>query len=111
MDSGENIAETCVREVFEETGLPVSIVRLVGVYSSPDWLIEYADGHRVQAVSLCFEVALEDGGPDPQMLAPNSEVDQSGYFTLQEVDALEMMENHHQRIVDAFAEQSHAFIR
>jgi 8-oxo-dGTP diphosphatase len=35
MEPGERIAEAVVREVWEETGLEVEPVRLVGVYSDP----------------------------------------------------------------------------
>ena len=44
MDPGESAAETCVREVLEETGLQVEVVRLIGLYSSPNVIIAYADG-------------------------------------------------------------------
>ena len=50
MDSGESAVETCTREVLEETGLHVQVGRLIGVYSNPHRLIEYADGNRFQHV-------------------------------------------------------------
>lgn len=37
-DRGESAAESCVREVFEETGLRVEIVRALGSYRRPWWL-------------------------------------------------------------------------
>ncbi|MFR1924494.1 MAG: NUDIX domain-containing protein [Clostridium paraputrificum] len=37
MDMGETIEETGIREVFEETGLRVSNLKLVNVYSGEDF--------------------------------------------------------------------------
>lgn len=106
MDPGESAAEACQREILEETGLRVQVVRLIGIYSSPDWLVQYPDGNRVQIVAVNFEVVALDG----QMTSSN-EVSQFGYFTVAELDGLQLMENHRQRIIDAFARQSEAFIR
>src|SRR5687767_6821069 len=61
LEPGESVSEACAREVLEETGLRVSVVRLIGVYSDPHRLLEYADGNRYHLVALSFEVALEGG--------------------------------------------------
>ena len=61
MVAGESASETCIREVLEETGLVVQVTHLIGVYTSPNWLIEYADGSRAQAVAFCFEVEVVGG--------------------------------------------------
>jgi 8-oxo-dGTP pyrophosphatase MutT (NUDIX family) len=106
MSPGENAAETCAREVFEETGLLVKIVHLVGIYSSPDWLIEYPDGNRVQIVAMSFEVEILTGD-----MIPTSEVSEFGYYSFAEIENLDLMQNHYQRIADAFANQKDAFIR
>ena len=42
--SGETVTKGLTREVWEETGLRVSVERLIGVYTSPHRIIEYADG-------------------------------------------------------------------
>lgn len=106
IDPGESVAEACAREVMEETGLRVRVTRLIGVYSNPDWLVEYPDGNRVQIVALCFEAV-----PDCGSLTVSSEVNEFGYFTLAEAETLELMLNHHQRILDAFEDKQEAFIR
>src|SRR5512144_2689523 len=36
VDEGESIAQAAIREVREETGLEVELIRLVGVYSLPE---------------------------------------------------------------------------
>ncbi len=49
MDVGETTEAACVREVEEETGLIVEIVRLLGVYSEPS---RDPRGHSVSAVYI-----------------------------------------------------------
>ncbi len=106
IDPGESAAEACLREVKEETGLCGRIERLIGVYSSPDWLVEYPDGNKVQIIALNFEVIPETG-----CLTLNNEVGEFGYFSLDEIEHIELMINHRQRILDAFAGQKEAFVR
>lgn len=106
MDPGENAAEACAREVMEETGLKVQIVRLLGVYSNPDLLIEYPDGNRFQILALNFEAHITDGDP-----GLSQEVSDIGYFSPEEIDQLDLMSHHRERIRDAFADQAAAFIR
>ena len=61
MDPGESAAECCAREVLEETGLIVRVGKLIGVYSTPHRIIEYADGNRRQGLTLCFEAEVVGG--------------------------------------------------
>jgi len=106
MEPGESAAEACVREVWEETGLQVEIVRLIGLYSSPHWLIEYADGNRRQIVAAHFLVRVVGGE-----LSLSDETSEFGYFSHDELSALDLMETHTNRIHDGFTDQAHAFIR
>lgn len=106
MAPGENAAEACVREVFEETGLQVQVIHLVGIYTSPDWLIEYPDGNRVQIIAMSFEVKISGG-----TMITTDEVSEFGFFSLAQVETLDLMQNHYQRLVDAFSWQKEAYIR
>lgn len=106
LDAGESAAEACIREVREETGLDVKIVRLIGIYSSPHRVIEYADGNRFQIIAMSFEVEVISGE-----LTLNDEVSEFGYFTPQEIETLALMEHHRERIADALVRQKEAFIR
>jgi len=62
-DAGERIADTAVREVQEETGLRVEVVRLVGTYTDPNHVMAYDDGEVRQQFSLCFEGRWISGEP------------------------------------------------
>jgi len=106
VDPGESVEETIIREVQEETGLTVRVLRLVGVYSDPDVLVEYDDQDAVQIVALGFEVEITAGEP-----GLSDETSDWGYYSLEEMDALDMLLNHHTRIRDAFVPQREAFIR
>lgn len=106
MDPGEDMAEACAREVWEETGLRVRVTRLLGVYSSPHRIIEYADGARYQIVALNFEVEVVGG-----TLGLSDETTEVGYFSQDEIETLDLMEHHRERIADAFADSGGPFIR
>jgi ADP-ribose pyrophosphatase YjhB (NUDIX family) len=99
VEPGESVTNAAAREVLEETGVRVSVGRLVGVYSDPAMMVvEYAGGRRVHAVNLCFEAAPVGTGaattPDETLA--------TGYFAL---DALPepLVPIHRVRIEDAAA--------
>jgi 8-oxo-dGTP pyrophosphatase MutT (NUDIX family) len=106
MDSGESVTEACEREVWEETGLRGRVKRLVGVYSHTDQLAVYADGNKAHIVALHFEVEIISG-----QLGLSNETTDFGYFSLDEMDKLEMFGRHKERILDTLANQKEAFIR
>lgn len=58
MEPGESASETCIREVEEETGLQVVIKRLIGIYTTPDELVVYRDGNKIQLVALSLKRKL-----------------------------------------------------
>jgi ADP-ribose pyrophosphatase YjhB (NUDIX family) len=106
MEPGESASETCIREVEEETGLQVTIKRLIGVYTTPDELIVYRDGNKIQLVALCFEAEIVGGA-----LRLSCETTEYGYFSYQEIQELDLLLNHAQRIKDAYSGKMTTFIR
>lgn len=54
LELGEGVRAGAVREAREETGIDVSIERLVGVFSHPDYNLLYPNGDQVQQWSVCL---------------------------------------------------------
>ena len=103
MDPGESAAETCVREVLEETGLEVKVVKLVGVYTCPNILVEYPDGNKIQPVAFSFEAEVIGGE-----LALSDETIAFGWYTVAEIEAMDTVEHHLPRIHDGVKGQLEA---
>jgi 8-oxo-dGTP pyrophosphatase MutT (NUDIX family) len=106
MEPGESAAEACEREVLEETGLSVRVKRLVGIYSHSDQLTVYPDGGRFHIVALHFEAEITGGVP-----GLSNETSDFGYFTLHEIEGMEMFGRHKERIMDTFENRANTFIR
>jgi ADP-ribose pyrophosphatase YjhB (NUDIX family) len=106
VEAGESVAEACEREVLEETGLIIKAKKLLGVYSDPHMITEYADGNRFQIIVLNFEVEVLGGA-----LIVTDETTEVNYFDLKDIEHLDLMQPHRQRIVDALTQEARAFIR
>src|SRR5262245_64173023 len=65
MEPGESISEGLCREVLEESGLEVTICRLIGVYSKPEFAVTYPNGDHTQYVVLFFECQVVNGEARP----------------------------------------------
>jgi len=106
VESGESVAEACEREVFEETGLRVRVKRLIGVYSHPDQLVVYKDGNKAFIVAIHFEAEIMGGE-----LGLSNETTDFGYFTVEEMQKLDMLGRHKERILDTFENHTDAVIK
>jgi ADP-ribose pyrophosphatase YjhB (NUDIX family) len=94
VDLGETLAQACVRELREETGLESEVVRLVGIYSDTSGSLHIAQGpewHTVRVSLLCKVTGGE--------LTPSEETSELGFF---DVDSLPpLITDHALRIRDA----------
>lgn len=107
MEPGESISECVVREAYEETGLHVEPVRLVGVYSDPAFQhVIYPNGDQVHYVSFSFECRVVGGTLKP-------DEDESLEVAYVEPGALpeSIWPGHAIRIQDALAGRESAFYR
>jgi ADP-ribose pyrophosphatase YjhB (NUDIX family) len=69
-DIGETIGEAVTREVEEETGLHTEITSLVGIYTDPRHVMEYADGEVRQQFNVCFAARVVGGRYAPATSPP-----------------------------------------
>ena len=107
VDIGESVEQCVIREVLEETGLIVTVKRLVGIYSDPRSysVAVYPDGGVVQYVGALFECVRVS-----EELRISDESTDIGYFA---VDALPegTMPGHWIRIQDVLVGRAEPFIR
>lgn len=90
VDEGESLGAAAVREVLEETGLHVSLDRLVGLYSRPRW-----GGYHTAVVFAASPV----GGA---LRAQPDEVRELGFFAPESLPE-PLLRGHAERIHDVLA--------
>jgi 8-oxo-dGTP pyrophosphatase MutT (NUDIX family) len=106
VELGESVGAAVIREVHEETGYDVAVVRLVGVYSEPGHtVVHYADGNVVQYVSCLFECRITGG--QPQL---SDETLDLAWFAPDALPA-HFVPTHIPRVQDALARREAAFFR
>jgi 8-oxo-dGTP pyrophosphatase MutT (NUDIX family) len=59
MEAGEQIEETMIREVREETGLEVNAYELAAIYTGERMKYTYPDGNEVVFVMFLFHVTAD----------------------------------------------------
>lgn len=87
VEIGETTEEAVVREVCEETGLSIQIIKLLGVYSEP------SRDPRGHTVSVCYFV-LGEGTP-----RADSDAEDIGLFEIEDIPELAF--DHNKIINDA----------
>lgn len=60
VEFGESVEQAIIREIKEETSIASEIVRLVGIYSLPEYQTYHSENRRVQYITAYFEVRLTD---------------------------------------------------
>ena len=60
VEPGESVADTAIREVYEETGILVEPVRVVAVLSGCDYYVTYPNGDQMATVTTVFRCRPRD---------------------------------------------------
>jgi len=105
-DGNEDSKECALREVKEETGFDIEVKKLLGVYSTPNMLVQYPDGSKVQIFGLNFEAEIKSG-----VFRSNDEVSEMNFFSEEEIIQIPIFEIHKERIYDAFKKKSDVVIK
>lgn len=105
LELDESLIDCIIREVWEETGLGVKPVNLIGVYSSPDFDVTYPNNDKVQQVTLCFECRILNG----KLLINNNETLDLDWFYLDNIPPTSSW--YRSMIGDSIKEKRSAFFR
>ena len=96
LEAGETVEQGVAREVREEIGVDIRIVRLVGIYSKP----------QKSEVVLTFLCKLADDTPP----TTSDEISEIGWFTPDTLPE-NTLPKHRQRVLDAALNQPEAILR
>ncbi|MBR0856674.1 NUDIX domain-containing protein [Bradyrhizobium liaoningense] len=84
IDPDEMPSDAAVRECWEETGLLVEPVRLIGVFGGSQFRVVYPNADQCYYTVIAFEARVIGGSPRPD----GSETLSLGYFTKEEFGKL-----------------------
>ena len=107
VEFGETIEEAILREIEEETNTPATIVRFIGVYSSPVSQTYHYKDRTVQYITSYFEARLI--GDIPPGFS-NNETQELKFFAPENIPADLALINSNW-LVDALREEGTVFVR
>lgn len=104
---GETIIEAVKRELREETGLQVNVIRLIGVYSDPaSQIFSYPMGKRIHFITSCFQCEIVGG----ELNADGVEITDAAFFKTDNLPK-DLLTMHPQWLSDALAKKESPFVR
>ena len=107
IEKAETVSSAICREISEETGLLVTVDKLIGVYSEPDSQVFcYPSGKTTHFITLSFLCRLVGGGLRPDQ----KEVSAAAFFAISKLPQA-LMAMHPQWLNDALAGRDAAWVR
>lgn len=95
LELGESLEDAARRELREETGLVAGELRLLDVYSGPEFFLRYPNGDEAFVVGATFSAGMLEG----QVVEPDGhEVSAVAYFALSELPST--MSSFNRRVFD-----------
>ena len=76
LEIGESPAQAAVRELREEIGVEVRLVRLVDVVGGADFTVSYPNGDRAAFMTAVYQGEIVHGSP----VADQDEIEEIGWF-------------------------------
>ena len=107
VEFGETVEEAILREIEEETSIKASIVRFIGVYSSPGSQTYIYKDRTVQYITSYFEARLADTIPPG---FSNNETQELKFFTPEAIPS-ELALINSNWLSDALSRKETVFIR
>lgn len=98
IDPGETPAEAARREAYEETGLEMELVRVIGCYGGPLFRFAYPNGDLCEYVATVFEGRPRGGAERPD----GEETSEVGWFAEADTGGLVMMAHTRFLVTEAF---------
>ncbi len=98
----ERPANAAVREMWEETGLHVELIRIAGAYGGPEFVVTYANGDSTSYLTTVFEARVLGG----TLQADGEEASDARYFSEAELDDIPVQPGANIVVRDAFANRA-----
>lgn len=107
VEIGESAVDAAEREVAEESGVAIKVLRVAGVYSDPGHVVvDTGTGEVRQQFAVCVHARPKSGNPRPD----GEETSEADWVTVDRIDGLAMHPAMRQRLRHALAEPGHAHV-
>ncbi|WP_433505752.1 NUDIX domain-containing protein [Pseudonocardia halophobica] len=106
VEIGESAVDAAEREVAEESGVAIKVLRVAGVYSDPGHVVVDGTGEVRQQFAVCVHARPESGDPRPD----GEETTEADWVSVDRLDRLAMHPAMRQRLRHAVTEPGHAHV-